>query len=109
MGYKSLCFVVFLVVGLVAAGETQADITDIERRVFEKTNQARAAYGAKVLLWDRQAEVSARGHAEDMAKLEYMAHQSPTEGRRTPPREEIARPPYPLDTFRASTIISSRP
>ncbi|OGZ07030.1 MAG: hypothetical protein A3C93_05120 [Candidatus Lloydbacteria bacterium RIFCSPHIGHO2_02_FULL_54_17] len=85
MGYKSLCFVVFLVVGLVAAGETQADITDIERRVFEKTNQARAAYGAKVLLWDRQAEVSARGHAEDMAKLEYMAHQSPTEGRRTPP------------------------
>ncbi len=89
MGWKSLCSVIFLIVISTAAGETWADVADIERLVFERTNQARVLHGQKPLLWDRQAKESAKGHAQEMANLGYMDHYSPTTGRRTPSERNL--------------------
>ncbi len=60
------------------------DLPLLERLVLEKTNRERSAHGLPPLLWDRKAEEAARGHSEEMGRLGYMDHHSPTEGRRTP-------------------------
>jgi uncharacterized protein YkwD len=49
----------------------------IERRAFEKTNQARVENGLSALVWDAELCRMARAHSEDMARQGYFAHETP--------------------------------
>jgi uncharacterized protein YkwD len=51
--------------------------TAIERRAFEKTNQARVGNGLAPLKWDSELCQMAREHSESMARLGYFAHETP--------------------------------
>ena len=51
--------------------------TKIERRAFEKTNQARVQNGMATLTWDAQLCRMARAHSENMARGGFFSHQTP--------------------------------
>jgi uncharacterized protein YkwD len=51
--------------------------TEIERRAFEKTNQARVQNGMTALTWDAQLCRMARTHSEYMARGGFFSHQTP--------------------------------
>lgn len=51
--------------------------TTIERRAFEKTNQARVANGLTQLVWDPELCRMARTHSEKMGRLGFFSHQTP--------------------------------
>ena len=48
------------------------------------TNDYRAMFGHRPLALDLKVLVAARGHAQEMSKLGYFSHFSPTPGRKTP-------------------------
>jgi uncharacterized protein YkwD len=50
--------------------------TVIERRAFEKTNEARVANGLVPLAWDADLCRLAREHSESMARQGYFSHES---------------------------------
>jgi uncharacterized protein YkwD len=54
-----------------------AEATAIERRAFEKTNQARVANGLGPLVWDSELCRMARTHSEKMARLGFFSHETP--------------------------------
>ena len=60
-----------------AASPTPAMATTDERRVFELINQTRRAQGYAPLVWDAEAARMARQHSEDMARMNYLAHEGP--------------------------------
>ncbi|MGH3327687.1 MAG: CAP domain-containing protein [Streptomycetales bacterium] len=49
---------------------------ELERRVFELTNAARARYGCRPLRLDRRLRATARDHSRDMADRGSLAHRS---------------------------------
>jgi uncharacterized protein YkwD len=51
--------------------------TTIERRAFEKTNNARAAKGLTQLVWDPELCRMARAHSEKMGRLGFFSHETP--------------------------------
>lgn len=53
------------------------EATDIERRAFEKTNEARIQNGLDSLTWDPELYSMARAHSESMARLGYFSHETP--------------------------------
>jgi uncharacterized protein YkwD len=53
------------------------EATEVERRAFEKTNQARAKNGLAPLRWDSQLCRMARTHSEKMARGGFFSHQTP--------------------------------
>jgi len=53
------------------------EATEIERRAFEKTNQARSQNGLTVFAWDPQLCRMARAHSENMARGGFFSHQTP--------------------------------
>ena len=55
----------------------------LEARLLELTNAERRAAGVGELLPHAALEGAARHHAEEMMRLGYFSHVSPTEGRRT--------------------------
>jgi hypothetical protein len=48
------------------------------------TNEYRAMFGHRPLALDLKVLLAARGHAQEMSKLGYFSHFSPTPGRKTP-------------------------
>lgn len=48
------------------------------------TNEYRAMFGHRPLAVDLRLRTAAKGHAEEMSKLGYFSHFSPTPGRKTP-------------------------
>jgi uncharacterized protein YkwD len=54
------------------------------REQLQITNQYRAMFGHRPLAIVRVVCEAAQGHAEEMTRLGYFAHMSPTPGRRTP-------------------------
>lgn len=60
-----------------AASPSFNDANEIERRAFEKTNEARVATGLAALAWDPELCLMARIHSEDMARQGYFAHETP--------------------------------
>lgn len=54
------------------------NVNPIERRAFEKTNQARVTNGLPPLIWDGQLWRLARAHSEQMAMQKFFAHETPT-------------------------------
>ncbi|MFN2492369.1 MAG: CAP domain-containing protein [Pyrinomonadaceae bacterium] len=53
------------------------EATAIERRAFEKTNQARGEKGLSLLVWDSELCRLARAHSESMGRLKYFSHETP--------------------------------
>ncbi len=53
------------------------EATTVERRAFEKTNQARVANGLGPLVWDSELCRMARTHSEKMARLGFFSHETP--------------------------------
>ncbi|MEM9557422.1 MAG: CAP domain-containing protein [Acidobacteriota bacterium] len=53
------------------------DIGAVRREVLRRTNAARAELGLGELTSDAALELAAQQHAEDMARRDYFAHQSP--------------------------------
>jgi uncharacterized protein YkwD len=52
------------------------EATTIERRAFEKTNQARVENGMEPFVWDADLCRMAREHSESMARQGYFAHET---------------------------------
>ena len=51
-----------------------------ERQMFELVNDERASAGLALLAWDDRLVPVARAHSEEMFKLKYFSHNSPTQG-----------------------------
>jgi uncharacterized protein YkwD len=60
----------------------QLDTFDIERATLDAINAQRAAHDLPPLQPFPNLETAARGHSEEMARLDYMSHDSPTPGRK---------------------------
>lgn len=65
-----------------AVAEKRVDA--VEREQLRVTNEYRAMFRHRPLALNLKLHAAARGHAEEMSKLGYFAHMSPTPGRRTP-------------------------
>jgi uncharacterized protein YkwD len=51
-----------------------------ERQMFDLVNEERANAGVGALVWDDRLVPVARAHSEEMFKLKYFSHRSPTQG-----------------------------
>jgi len=60
------------------------DIKPVEREQVEITNRYRLLFGRRAVRIVEKLVLSSRGHCEEMARLGYFGHFSPTPGRRTP-------------------------
>lgn len=65
----------------VAEGADDADLIELERRILDGINEARAEEGLPPLQPHPLLATAARGHSEEMATQGYFAHESPTRGR----------------------------
>jgi uncharacterized protein YkwD len=54
-----------------------AEATEIEKRAFELTNDAREKRGLMPLVWDAELCQMARMHSESMARLGFFSHETP--------------------------------
>ena len=61
-----------------------ADLPDAESRQIEVTNAYRRMFGHRPLAVNLAMQEAARGHCQEMSKLGFFGHFSPTPGRRTP-------------------------
>jgi uncharacterized protein YkwD len=50
----------------------------IERAMFNEVNRVREERGLEPLIWDAQLTSAARQHSDEMERLFYFAHESPT-------------------------------
>ena len=62
----------------------KGDISDPEREQVRVTNEYRMMFGRWPLRVVEKLTLSSRGHCEEMNRLGYFGHFSPTPGRRTP-------------------------
>lgn len=62
----------------------KGNITEIEREQVRVTNDYRIMFGRWPLRLVEKCVLSSRGHCEEMSKLGYFGHFSPTPGRKTP-------------------------
>lgn len=58
----------------------------LEARIIALTNIERARHGLAPLVADADLTRAARAHSEEMVRLDYFAHESPTAALRTPAR-----------------------
>lgn len=54
-----------------------AEATQVEKRAFELTNDAREERGLMPLVWDGELCQMARMHSESMARLGFFSHETP--------------------------------
>lgn len=59
-------------------------VTSSQRELLEITNEYRAMFRHRPLAIVKKLCDASQGHADEMAKLGYFSHMSPTPGRRTP-------------------------
>ena len=57
-----------------------AGLPDIEQAMFEEVNRVREDMGLARLEWDAGLASAARQHSDEMERLYYFAHESPTAG-----------------------------
>jgi uncharacterized protein YkwD len=102
-------------VGDFESGETYRAVMN---EIVRLSNIEREKHGFEALDIDRNLEQAATGHSEEMAKMTYFSHTSPTAGRQTPherinltgisPRatgENIAKfGSYPLNTLAQNAV-----
>lgn len=63
------------------APSDEAELIDLEQRIVDRVNDARAEAGLPPLQPHPLITEAARGHSEEMAQRDYFAHESPTPGR----------------------------
>src|SRR2546428_532888 len=100
---SSIAFV--LVVTKIGEDETEKlDLPDglqlapdpvAERQLFDLVNDERAQRGLAALAWDTRLVPIARAHSEEMFRLKYFGHQSPTSG-------------SPFDRLKKAALTDSR-
>jgi len=73
-------FVVISLCSVVSAQEITST-TEMERQIFEWTNQERAKVNAPPLTWDNRLAIAARLHSDEMAKEKNLNHQLPGEAK----------------------------
>ena len=56
---------------------TLAEASEIERRAFEQTNEARIKNGLAALEWDADVCRMARVHSQNMSRLKFFSHVTP--------------------------------
>jgi len=61
-----------------------ATLSGAEAQIVKLSNQQRARLGLPLLEADSTLAAVSRGHSEEMARLNYFEHESPTPGRRDP-------------------------
>jgi uncharacterized protein YkwD len=64
--------------------QVPGDITKIEREQVRVTNEYRMMFGRWPVRIVEKLVLSSRGHCEEMSRLGYFGHFSPTPGRKTP-------------------------
>ena len=64
--------------------KVEGDITPVEREQVKVTNEYRMMFGRWPVRLIDKLVLSSRGHCEEMSRLGYFGHFSPTPGRRTP-------------------------
>ena len=64
--------------------KVEGDITPPEREQVRITNEYRKMFGRWAVRLVEKLVLSSRGHCEEMSRLGYFGHFSPTPGRRTP-------------------------
>jgi pSer/pThr/pTyr-binding forkhead associated (FHA) protein len=64
--------------------KVEGDITPVEREQVKVTNGYRMMFGRWPVRLVKELVLSSRGHCEEMSRLGYFGHFSPTPGRRTP-------------------------
>lgn len=76
---RALVTVLLLTLALaLPAHATRLD--SVEQRILEYTNSERQSHGLAPLVLDGSLTEAARAHSEEMARLEYFSHESPTPG-----------------------------
>ena len=68
-------FIAFLFASLPLAAQEIASTTEMERQIFEWTNQERAKVHAAPLVWNNRLMLAARLHSDEMAKHKDLSHQ----------------------------------
>jgi uncharacterized protein YkwD len=100
----------------VESGEVYRAVMD---EIVRLSNIERGKYGAPPLSADRNLEMAATGHSEEMARMSYFSHDSPVAGRSSPgdrialtgilPRrtgENIAKfGSYPIATLAENAVV----
>ncbi|HEU5232123.1 MAG TPA: CAP domain-containing protein [Terriglobales bacterium] len=79
---RSLLLFVICLCSVVSAQEITST-TEMERQIFEWTNQERAKVNAPPLTWDNRLAIAARLHSDEMAKQKNLTHQLPGEAKFT--------------------------
>jgi len=76
--------IIALVIVIGASGQALAttDLTGLELRIIELTNVERARHGLAPLSANAVLVAAARQHSEEMSRLGYFSHTSPTQGQR---------------------------
>jgi len=64
--------------------KVEGDITPVEREQVKVTNEYRMMFGRWPVRLIEKLVLSSRGHCEEMSRIGYFGHFSPTPGRRTP-------------------------
>jgi uncharacterized protein YkwD len=63
---------------IASANAASANVpTEVERRAFDQTNNARIKGGLAPLVWDAELCRMARAHSENMAKQGFFSHETP--------------------------------
>ena len=61
-----------------ASSPTLSEASEIERRAFEQTNQVRIQNGLAPFEWDGDVCRMARSHSENMSRLNFFSHVTPS-------------------------------
>jgi len=75
MKKSPILFIACLTSFLYVQSQEITTTTEIERQIFEWTNQERAKSHAPALTWDEHLAVAARLHSDEMAKAKDLSHQ----------------------------------
>lgn len=62
----------------------ESSASEMERAQVRITNEYRLMMGRRAVVLDERLLKAARGHSDEMSRLGYFSHTSPTEGRQTP-------------------------
>lgn len=86
---NSICFffiavtVVMFSLRSLATAQQITSTTEMERQIFDWTNQERTKVNAPPLTWDNRLAIAARLHSDEMAKQKNLTHQLPGEAKFT--------------------------
>ena len=85
----ALCALILTLTCQAISAQSAAKPNDIERRAFEQTNIVRIQNGLLPFVWDDDVCLMARSHSENMSRLGFFSHVTPS-GLRLRDRARVA-------------------